>query len=214
VLTPRSAVVFLDIRDSVDVNREKMRQEPHEILPFCDGGLAHVVGVVHARRVLGEVLAGNSVDLKALAEPALFVPETMTILRVLEEFKRTNLSAALVVGEFGEVDGIVSVTDVVTSIVGGTCPENRRRLQPRAPSVRSCRYGRQSSRSRPGDPGDEREPRFALNTENTSATRCSIQSSSVTRPLYARLVRSALTDPREYRHGKNNPHRDRRERRH
>jgi putative hemolysin len=60
VLTPRSAVVFLDSRDSVDVNREKFRQEPHEILPLCDGGLDHVVGVVRARRVLGEVLAGTS----------------------------------------------------------------------------------------------------------------------------------------------------------
>jgi putative hemolysin len=118
VLTPRSAVVFLDSRDSVDVNREKFRQEPHEILPLCDGGLDHVVGVVRSRRVLREVLAGNIVDLKALAEPALFVPETMTILRLLEELKRTNLSAALVVDEFGEVQGIVSLTDVVTSIVG------------------------------------------------------------------------------------------------
>ena len=118
VLTPRSDVVFLDVRDSVDVSRGKMRQESHDILPVCDGGLDHVLGVVRARRVLEEVLGGHAVDLSTLVEPALFVPETMTVMRLLEEFKRKNLSAALVVDEFGEVQGIVSLTDVVTSIVG------------------------------------------------------------------------------------------------
>ncbi|HZL97052.1 MAG TPA: CBS domain-containing protein, partial [Vicinamibacterales bacterium] len=118
VLTPRSDVVFLDVRDSVDVNRGKMRKESHDILPVCDGGLDHVLGVVRARRVLEEVLGGHAVDLSTLVEPALFVPETMTVMRLLEEFKRKNLSAALVVDEFGQVQGIVSLTDVVTSIVG------------------------------------------------------------------------------------------------
>ena len=125
VLTPRSDVVFLDVRDAVDVNRGKMRQESHEILPVCDGGLDHVLGVVRARRVLEQVLGGHPVDLSTLVEPALFVPETMTVMRLLEEFKRKNLSAALVVDEFGEVEGIVSLTDVVTSIVGDL-PVDRR----------------------------------------------------------------------------------------
>jgi putative hemolysin len=118
VLTPRSDIVFLDVRDSVEVNRARMREEPHDILPLCDGGLDHVVGIVRTRRVLEELLANRTVNLPALAEASLFVPETMTILRLLEEFRRTNLSAALVVDEFGEVEGIVSLTDVVTSIVG------------------------------------------------------------------------------------------------
>src|SRR5688572_2929632 len=118
VLTPRSDVVFLDVRDAADVNRRKMRQESHEILPVCDGGLDHVLGVVRARRVLEEVLDGHTVDLSELMEAALFVPETMTVMKLLEEFKRKNLSAALVVDEFGAVEGIVSLTDVVTSIVG------------------------------------------------------------------------------------------------
>jgi putative hemolysin len=118
VLTPRSEVVFLDVRDSPDVNRGKLGREPHDILPLCEGGLEHVLGFVRIRAVLAQVLAGERVDLSALAEPALFVPETMTLMRLLEEFKRRNLAAALVVDEFGEVQGIASLTDVVTSIVG------------------------------------------------------------------------------------------------
>jgi putative hemolysin len=106
------------VRDTIDIDRSKLRDEPHEILPVCDGGLDHVLGVVRAQRVLHEVLAGRTVDLPALVAPALFVPETMTLMRLLEQFKRTNVSAALAVDEFGDVEGIVSLTDVVTAIVG------------------------------------------------------------------------------------------------
>ena len=76
------------------------------------------MGIVRARRVLEEVLAERDVNLAALVEPALFVPETMTLMRLLEELKRATLSAALVVDEYGEVEGIVSLTDVVTAVVG------------------------------------------------------------------------------------------------
>jgi putative hemolysin len=118
VLTPRSDIVFLDVRDAAEITRERLSEDPHETLPLCDGGLKHVLGFVRTRRVLEQVLTGRSVDLRALVEPPLFVPETMTVMRLLEEFKRTNLSAALVVDEFGEVEGIVTLTDVVSSIVG------------------------------------------------------------------------------------------------
>ena len=74
VLTPRSDVVFLDMHDSVERNRERPRQKPRPVHPLCDGGLEHVIGFVRATRVLEQVLEGRSVDLAALAEPALFVP--------------------------------------------------------------------------------------------------------------------------------------------
>ena len=118
VLTRRSEVMFLDVRDPVERSRAKLREDLHDVLPLCDGGLQHVLGFVRARRVLEQVLEGRSVDLPALAEPALFVPESMTLMTLLEQFKRTDLPAALVIDEFGQVEGIVSLTDVITAIVG------------------------------------------------------------------------------------------------
>ena len=118
VLTPRSEIAFLDLREPVERHREKLRHEPHDAFPLCDGGLEHVVGFVRVTRVLDQVLDGRPLDLRALAEPAPFVPETMTLLRLLERFKRTNFAAALVVDEFGDVAGIVSLADVISSIVG------------------------------------------------------------------------------------------------
>jgi putative hemolysin len=118
VLTPRSDVVFLDVRDAMDVNRQKLRQDPHNVLPLCDGGLDHVLGFVRSTAVLHKLLDGKTIDLPALAEKPLFVPETMSLMTLLEQFKRTHLPVALVVDEFGGVEGLVSLTDVIGSIVG------------------------------------------------------------------------------------------------
>jgi putative hemolysin len=118
VLTPRPDVVALDIRDAVHTIRAKLREPPHSVLPLCDGGLDKVLGFVRATRVLEHILERGEPDLVALAEPALFVPETTTVMKLLEQFKRTHLPIALVVDEFGDVEGVVSLTDVISSIVG------------------------------------------------------------------------------------------------
>ena len=118
VLTRRSDVVYLDIRDPVDAIREKLREQPHSVLPLCDGGLDKVLGFVRSTNVLAQILERGEPDLAALAEPPLFVPETMTLMKLLEQFKRTHLPVALVVDEFGDVEGLVSFTDVISSIVG------------------------------------------------------------------------------------------------
>jgi putative hemolysin len=118
VLTPRVDMVFLDLRDAQDVTRAKLHQDAHNVLPLCDGGLDRVVGFVRATAVLEHLLEKGSIDLSALAEDALFVPETMSLMKLLEQFKRTHLPVALVVDEFGDVEGLVSMTDVIASIVG------------------------------------------------------------------------------------------------
>jgi putative hemolysin len=118
VLTPRSDVVFLDVRDSMDVNRERLRRDGHSVVPLCDGGFDRVLGFVRSTKLVDQLLGSQGVDLRALAEPPLFVPETMTLMRLLEQFKRTHLPVALVVDEFGGVEGLVSLTDVIGSIVG------------------------------------------------------------------------------------------------
>jgi putative hemolysin len=118
VLTPRSNVVYVDIRDSVDTLREKLREQPHSVLPLCDGSLDKVLGFVRSTKVLERFLERGQPDLPSLAEPPLFVPETMTLMKLLEQFKRTHLPIALVVDEFGDVEGLVSFTDVISSIVG------------------------------------------------------------------------------------------------
>ena len=118
VLTPRSEVVFIDLNDPIDVSREKLRRGAHAVVPLCDGGLDHVLGFVWSTKMLDRLLGELALDLRTLAEPPLFVPETMTLMKLLDQFKRTHLPVALVIDEFGSVEGLVSVTDLIASIVG------------------------------------------------------------------------------------------------
>jgi putative hemolysin len=118
VLTPRSDIVYLDVRATLEQNMDRLRQNPYTVLPLCDGGLDHVLGFVRSSRVFEQLLDRQTLDLPALAEPALFVPETITLMKLLQQFKRTHLPVALVVDEFGDVEGLVSLSDVTASIVG------------------------------------------------------------------------------------------------
>jgi putative hemolysin len=118
ILTPRADVVFLDLDDSIDEHRARLRAHPHSVLPVCRGGLDHVSGFVRSTRVLEQLLSGRDLDMAAVMEAPLFVPRTMSLMELLEHFKRTHLPMALVVDEFGGVDGLVSLSDVVSAIVG------------------------------------------------------------------------------------------------
>lgn len=118
ILTPRSDVVFLDVARSWSENAAILEESPHSIVPVCRGGLDEVVGVVRSSAILGRLLRGEPVDLQALASPALFVPRTITLMTLLQQFKQTHLPVALVVDEFGGINGLVSLTDVTAAIVG------------------------------------------------------------------------------------------------
>ena len=118
ILTPRSDVVYLDVSEPFDVNRAALIGSPRTVLPVCRGSLDDVVGFVRSTDVLAHGLRGEAPDLLALASPALFVPRTVTVMALLQQFRQTHLPIALVVDEFGVVAGLVSLTDVMASIVG------------------------------------------------------------------------------------------------
>jgi len=118
ILTPRTDIVFLDIREAAEHSREKLSGAPHSVVPLCDGGLDHVIGFIRSNDVLTRLLRSEPLDFSALASPPLFVPRSVSLMRLLEQFKRTHLPVALVVDEFGDVDGLVSLTDVMSAIVG------------------------------------------------------------------------------------------------
>ncbi len=118
ILTPRSDVVYLDLTRPWADNALILEQSPHALLPVCRGSLDEVVGVVRSSDLLGPVLRGQAVDLAALASPPLFVPRSITLMTLLQQFRQAHLPVALVVDEFGGVNGLVSLTDVMAAIVG------------------------------------------------------------------------------------------------
>jgi putative hemolysin len=118
ILTPRADIVFLDLREPPAATRDKLGRTPHSVVPLCDGGLDHVVGFLRSIDIVARLVRSEPLDLAALASPPLFVPRTVSLMRLLEQFKRTHLPVALIVDEYGDVDGLVSLTDVLSAIVG------------------------------------------------------------------------------------------------
>jgi putative hemolysin len=119
IMTPRSEIAYLELGDPVERARAVLAQTPHTVLPVCDGGLDHVVGVVRAADMIGPLLQGRTVVLGQLMTEPVMVLETLPLTRVLERLRLAQLPAALVVDEYGQVEGLVSVSDLVGAVMGG-----------------------------------------------------------------------------------------------
>lgn len=118
LMTPRTEVVWLDINDSIEEIREKIAECPYSRFPVRQDSLETIVGIVKSRDLLVESLSGKAVDLKSLLKPAHFIPETMFASRALELFKEKNTELLLVVDEFGGLQGLLTINDILEEIVG------------------------------------------------------------------------------------------------
>jgi putative hemolysin len=95
-----------------------MVASPHQVFPVYEGDLDRLIGVVPVKKLWAASLAGEPIDLRALAEPALIVPESMPALEVLERFRDRPGNAAMVVDEYGGIQGLVSLHDLMEAIIG------------------------------------------------------------------------------------------------
>lgn len=118
LMTPRPDIVWLDLDDPIDTNRQKMIKSSHSRLPVCQAGLDNVLGVVQISDLLSRVLAGEPLDLTATLRRPLFVPESTTGFRILELFKQSGTHIAVVVDEYGVIQGLVTLNDVLVELVG------------------------------------------------------------------------------------------------
>ncbi|NUN92789.1 MAG: HlyC/CorC family transporter [Verrucomicrobiae bacterium] len=114
IMTPRTQIRYLDVGWDLARMREEAVAARHRRLPICDGSLDSIVGILNVRRFLLE----EEPDLIACFEPAAFVPETMGALELLKSFLRGPQRIAIVLDEFGGVDGLITMEDVVEEIFG------------------------------------------------------------------------------------------------
>jgi putative hemolysin len=123
IMTPRKDITYLDITKPYEVNRGILMDHPHWIIPLCRGGVDNVLGFIKTKDVLNRLLEGYKPDLAELVTPALFVPNSLSLMQLLEHFKQSHLQTALVVDEYGELTGLVTLTDVLEAIVGDIASE-------------------------------------------------------------------------------------------
>ncbi|MBD2463968.1 HlyC/CorC family transporter [Oscillatoria sp. FACHB-1407] len=118
LMTPRLDIVWLDINDSLEMNREKMIESRHSRFPVCQDTLDNILGVLHVTDVTVRSLSGQPLDLLTDLRQPLFVPESTRALKVLELFKQSGTHMALIVDEYGVTQGIVTLNDVMEVIIG------------------------------------------------------------------------------------------------
>jgi putative hemolysin len=117
-MTPRTQIEWLDLDDPEADNRRKIRDSPYSRFPVVQGGSQQVVGIVEAKDLLNRCLAGEPLDLRAATRPPLYLPNTVSVLRVLDMFKTTGEPMALIVDEYGDLEGLVTPSDILEALVG------------------------------------------------------------------------------------------------
>lgn len=118
LMTPRTEVVWLDVADSPTAVRATIRESNHTQFPVCEDELDYVLGVVRSKDLLSHEWVDGQIDLREVLQPALVLPETMLALRALERFKQEGAHMAILVDEFGGVEGVVTLIDILEAIVG------------------------------------------------------------------------------------------------
>jgi len=117
VMTPRGEIVYLDLEQPLAENIRRILEGHHSRFPVVRGGLKNVQGIVLAKALLEESLAGRPVEFSNLAKP-LFVPQTLTVMELVASFKKHRQTMALVVNEYGDTIGLVTLNDVMEALVG------------------------------------------------------------------------------------------------
>lgn len=118
LMTPRTEIVWLDISDTKEEILEKVANCPYSRFPVRQDSLESIIGIVKSRDLLVTSLSAKEIKLKELAKPVTFIPETMRASRALEILKEKNTEILLVIDEFGGVQGLLTINDILEEIVG------------------------------------------------------------------------------------------------
>ncbi len=116
VMVPRGEVVFLSLEDSLEDNLRLARESGHTRFPLCKGSLDQVVGLIHIKDLFRD--APGEADLEAVRREIPFLPETLTLDRLMTRLRHEKVHMAAVLDEYGGVSGIVTLENVIEEIVG------------------------------------------------------------------------------------------------
>lgn len=118
LMTPRGEIAWLDVSDTPEEIREQIEENPFSRFPVCEDSLDNVLGIIEARDLLLESLHGEPLLLKRNLQKPVYIPETALASRSLDQFKFGTARMMLVVDEFGSIQGLVTIFDILEEIVG------------------------------------------------------------------------------------------------
>ena len=122
IMTPAADVAYLDLLRPHEHNLNVLRESPHSRLPICKGDLQHAIGLVESHDILQAALAGKIDFTEAPLTAPLFVPGSLTLIELLRTLRAQRNNFAFVVNEFGQTEGIVTIDDLLQTVVGDMMP--------------------------------------------------------------------------------------------
>lgn len=131
LMTPRNEIVWIDSNDTTDEMRQKISASPHTSFPVCDGSLDNVLGVVRVKQLLIHGFAERAPALRGRLTMPLFIFDGTKGTKVLETMRKDGEHFAVVLDEFGSVQGVLTMTDLLEAIVGDLTGADAS-LEPRA----------------------------------------------------------------------------------
>jgi len=121
LMTPRVDLEFLDLDQPLEQNLQRIAASAYSRFPVYHGDRSQVCGVIRARNLFGQAIRAQSlqaIDIAAAIEPLLYVPESVSAIDLLEQLKKHRAELAMVVDEYGDIQGMITLTDVMGALVG------------------------------------------------------------------------------------------------
>lgn len=125
LMIPRADIVYLDLALPLEENMKWVSESEHSRFPVCRGGLHEVLGIIGTKQLFNQCLSGGQYELSSQLQPAVFVPETLNGMDLLDHFRLSGTQMVLVVDEYGEVQGLVTLQDVLEAVTGEFQPRNQ-----------------------------------------------------------------------------------------
>ena len=124
LMIPRGDIVFLDINEPLEENLKRVSESNHSRFPVCRGGLHDIVGVITAKQLFIQLQQNGKTDLTAQLQPCVYVPESLTGMELLEQLRTSATPMVFVIDEYGEIQGLVTLRDVLEAVTGEFKPRD------------------------------------------------------------------------------------------
>lgn len=118
LMVPRADILWLDVEHPIEENLARMMASDHSRFPVCRGGLGNILGIVSAKQIVQQTLRGGPIDIEHGLNPATYVPESLSGMELLDHFRVSRAQMAFVVDEYGEIQGLVTLQDVLEAVTG------------------------------------------------------------------------------------------------